>query len=60
MAKTITQKLGSAINNIARHKDMASCTAEERASYHISTLGELIDLLIEAKAEIEKLQSAQK
>lgn len=58
MTKPITQRLESAIQSISHFKGQASCTAEERTSFHVSHLDELIDLFTEAKAEIEKLQSS--
>lgn len=58
MTKPITQKLDSAIKSISHFKGLASCTAEERTSFHVSHLDELIDLFTEAKAEIERLQSS--
>lgn len=60
MTKPITQRLESAIKSISHFKELASCTAEERTSFHVSHLDELIDLFTEAKAEIEKLKSIQK
>ncbi|MCG9951277.1 hypothetical protein MIB43_015265 [Providencia rettgeri] len=58
MTKSITQRLESAIQSISHFKGQASCTAEERTSFHVSHLDELIDLFTEAKAEIERLQSS--
>lgn len=57
MTKSIIQKLDSAINSISHFRGLALCTAEERTSFHVSHLDELIDLFTEAKAEIEKFQS---
>lgn len=60
MTKPITQRLENAIKSISHFKGLASCTSEERTSFHVSHLDELIGLFTEAKAEIERLQSIQK
>ncbi|ENU1229394.1 hypothetical protein [Providencia rettgeri] len=60
MTKSITQRLDSAISSISHFRGLASCTAEELTSFHVSHLDELIDLFTEAKTEIEKLQSVKK
>lgn len=57
MTKSITQKLDGAIKSINHFKGLASCTAEERTSFHVSHLDELVDLFTEAKIEIERLLS---
>lgn len=57
MTKSITQKLDSAITSIGHFRSMALLTSEERTSFHVSHLDELVALFTEAKIEIERLQS---
>lgn len=60
MARGIVQKLDMEIIRTIRSRDLAEGSCDGVMPYSPECLDELIDLLYEAKAEIEKLQSVKK